>query len=291
LRLFTTSTCSVCTVLLLILVPSTWAEEFGECVPTKTLSSLLSLDTDTPRVVKQLPDNLATLNIPKGSDLVGSLIYKTHSKTIFSNQITKSKSQILTSFVEALNAKRWDSPSKQSGIKMPFAQRGFQGAGTNSESLHLCHKEHGRLNISVATVGSKNYITLARSNQPYASCSQVWPVFASGNDMLKYMPNFKLPADAKSSHGMGAMTSNISTAASDIDFETKQSLSEIQQHFAAQLKTQDWSQDSGWQGDFSAGSSWELEPDSETHLIGTLSIIKLSPNSYTGHFRLTQRER
>ena len=84
--------------------------------------------------------------------------------------------------------------------------------------------------------------------------------------------------------GSGSSNEWESRGALTIDWE----IGDIYEHFSSQIAEQGWVADSDTTGTMFAGGSWTKSVD-DVDLVGTLSIIKLTDNTWDMRFRFVRQ--
>ena len=181
------------------------------------------------------------------------------------------------------------------------ADRGFVVASVSrvSRGSRYCHDALGFLSVSFADISGGNVATLSSSplnnnrncaEQMEEQQMHVNRLFSSRNNIRQYLPRMEMP-EQKQRRGYSPFFGGGSSRSSGgIEVSSKVvselTIDELFQHFETQIEAQDWEIDSQNIGSASASGSWIRSPEPGVNLIGTLSIILSSEDTYDLRFQL-----
>lgn len=185
---------------------------------------------------------------------------------------------------------------------------GFVGNTTpfpgRSSTTQFCHDRYGVMSISPRNrQGVYNRLGLDwnySTTMSDMSCAQQNELRQSSAvnfnpmaGMNEHMPVLELPEEDQGARFRSPFGGGISgsgdayTTRSPLRLDW--SMAQINRWFARQLEDQGWQHDASWEGDSTAGSTWNKLTDDDTELAGLLDIIHVEDDHYHLRFRLSYK--
>lgn len=263
----------------------------------------LAEDLAGGQIYVDLPDGFPTITLPDNILTEGGLDRGSAMTLILKSELstermeTAIRTELVTSGWAAFNIRPMPQRGGFIGNTTPF-----QGRFSDNQ---FCHDNYGMMSINARSrQGIYNRLALDwnySTNMSGLTCAQQIEqrqgAMSSVNPMAglnEQMPVLELPAENRGVRfrppfGGGGISSsgNVFTTQSPLHLDW--SMAEIKRWFARQLEEQGWEQDASWEGERTAGSTWDKRDDDETELVGLLDITKVEDNTFHLHFRLSYR--
>lgn len=273
--------------------------EFEGSVPLDLVKALLgNIPYGEPTIYSDLSAAFPEIDFPDELEIMGSIERGYGGITaVYSTALSDSQAQTALNEVYA-EAGYIDFELPES--RQP--QGGFVSSSMNYPPRYnrFCHDSQGSITHFYNQMDQRGIVTIS-ANPPHdnRSCAdqiaeqQQAMGRMSGRQagLHQYLPRMELPeteprrfAPFAGIGGYSGSSSGIETGAS---LQTDWKIEEVFEHFSTQIVEQSWIGDSQNIGTSSAIGSWTLSPEPGTDLIGTLTVLKMSEESFQLKFQLT----
>lgn len=165
--------------------------------------------------------------------------------------------------------------------------------------LRLCHDAFGVMRVRGES-GVENRVYLERlgvdrrpgrpgcEEQRRAALAPRPPRFPAPSAVSEFLPVLESPAVSSPSPDVPFGIARIGLGSGSGSREERESLvvapdfspAELLEHYAAQLREQDWERDAAWAGQVSAGGNWTRRVGNGDRLLATLRIVQASLDAF-----------
>ncbi len=229
---------------------------------------------EAPKYSTSKPEQIVNLNLPKQFELVGSKVTKREFLVIYKTKLGHDKAfELIT---DVMDKDGWtNQDSLLATPNLLFQSHMIPTVGA------FCREEPaGLLAISIEQKPDKTYVSFSGKHFLPDSpgtlgigCDFITPKVTPMVQVLKeYLPKLTLPEDARLT-GDGSSFSHNEIRKRTM-FSTKSNRDELVDHFAVQMRDQDWVADSNWSGKHAAGSMWTIESSDVGTLIGEVLVSR-----------------
>lgn len=237
-----------------------------------------------PTYSTDVPAAFTGLQVPESFSLIGSEISSHTVRVIYKTDA--SAEAAVSAAVDRIAGSEWRNLSDL--MQMP--RGGFQTRAI-PRMARLCRdKEPGLLSINASDAQGQTHLSFSISNYGEGqTCSALQTQSTmQGRYQMNFwdkLPQLNLPADTQStSAGMGGGGNEYH---SDIIVSSGMSRNILVGYLGDQIRDQGWTFDTGWSGNFSAGSIWSKTSPEDATLIGILHAYGESPDTYRVRFAIS----
>ena len=238
-----------------------------------------------PTYSTDVPAAFTGLQVPESFSLIGSEISSHSVRVIYKTD--ESAEAAVSAAVKRIAGDEWrDLPDI---MRMP--RGGFQNRAI-PRMARLCRDtEPGLLSINASDADGRTYLSYAMSSYGEGqTCSAMESQSTmlgrrAGMGFWDKLPQLNLPDDTQStSAGMGGGGNEYH---SDIIVSSGMNRDILVGYLGDQIRDQGWTFDTGWSGNFSAGSIWSKTSQEDEMLIGILHAYGESPDTYRVRFAVS----
>lgn len=271
---------STCCALFILPLTSV-AAELTDAIPMDLARILFDREGNEQfAIYTHIPDDFPPFEMPAGFTLIASMRNGISKIVALDTNLSKENSEQL--FVDAFEAEGWiNIPMSRISSDIGFVA----GDDTASPRISLCHDQFGRLGFSYAIHNGRpvfsysSFINIGFNDRRCAELltqrSQLRSNLNLNTGINPYMPRLVVP-DGSMPGGFVPMLNlqpyNRETEAqSNITLNLDWGIQAAFDHFATQLLSQDWLQDSSSIGAVSASGIWTKQTPDGMDLVGTLT--------------------
>lgn len=241
-----------------------------------------------------IPESFPTVEIPSDFELRAAYDGSGSIAVVFETSFSQSEAieTLVAAFIAAGGWSKYEYP-------MPEPQ-GFATV-LQSDTVNLCHDSLPAVRIEPIERESSIFLRISTSHPGnHRTCAEVMIQIAQSLELMTgspdavmglgdYLPVLVIPGDMLEGVGYGSGGGSGSRFA-DATFSAKinLSLSELNEHFAQQLRDQGWVFEGDWVGETAAGGAWILDKEVNTPIFGIMTILEKPNDSYDLYFRLMQ---
>ena len=250
---------------LLLLAPTlVIASDPLECVDPQFVQAFLSGSSSSPvSYSTEIPEHFEVQELPSDMRLVGSRHEESSTTVIF--RTSHGVREAYSGLADLLSEQGWEDITYD---ESPHS-RGFQLANRPVVAQYCRQSGDTRLSVVVSE----------RSDQTFVSFSQYVRKTLRGclgilregrRDLLDSLPILSPPDGAKTT-SVRKLT-NLHEVSTSVDISGGISRKELRGFFGDQIRDQNWTLQTKWSSEFSAGSVWSLDTSEHGLLIGTLHL-------------------
>ncbi|MFT4862817.1 MAG: hypothetical protein ACI95C_002041 [Pseudohongiellaceae bacterium] len=250
------------------------------------------------KIFSDVMDAFPQIEIPSGFDVLASMD-RGYGLTVYLRTAVAedSATEALTDALTAADFKAFEIPY-DFGPDNGFVSAKAPARVRNSR---YCNDSQGFISVSFAETGSMTTTTLSSSpsNDRRSCAEQLEEQLANFNSRAQrrddsarqYLPRMELPEqEQRRSYtpfiGMSGSSNSRNGIEVSASLTSDSPIDEVFEHFESQIEAQGWTVDSQNVGTASAFGSWMRTPEPDLDLIGTLSIIQSSADTYDLKFNL-----
>ena len=273
-------------------------EDLLACVDPDVRQGLLSLMPGGGAVVtRTVPDELAGLAQSEELEFIGSSVSDYQTFVAYKSALPANDAMDAASAM--LREAGWTE------FAVPGAPGGGFVTGVQPQFDMFC-RDNAMLNVMGRAIDDTAYVRLSVIPSPAGAFPCDEPTVAQGRvvtrtpggaGLFEHLPTLALSEDITPLNSglalvgnMGSFSGTDRSASSEIEVESANSAQDLVEHFAQQLEEQGWARDTGWNGDFSSGSSWTRTPTAELELAGLLDVVALGGSGYRASYRVSSLE-
>ncbi len=274
--------------------------EFTDSVPLDLVQALLgNTPYGEPIIYSDLSSSFPDIPIPNSFQLLGSIDRGYGNSAVYRTELTPD--QIDSTLAEIL------LQADYIDFELPGmrpAEQGFVQAAANAPRKfnRYCHNSYGFLSHSYVEKKSSGIVTLSTSTlNDNRSCEEqleeqqltMGPMGRQGSGLEEHLPRMELP-ETEPVRGayspffrVGGYSGSRNGIESKADLTIDWSIEEVFTHFSEQIDNQGWVVDTSNIGSTSATGIWTKSHPTEGDLVGTLSVLKVSDESFELKFLLS----
>ncbi|MCB1670278.1 MAG: hypothetical protein R3F41_00885 [Gammaproteobacteria bacterium] len=280
------------------------AEEYTDSVPAGLLHLLMDFyGQGNFAVYDGILDEFPDFDLPDEFQVAGSMRQSTSMRVALQTDLDEATAVPL--IVNEFVTNNW--------IEMPVIRPPMQDTGFISpndprrqqhDSIRLCHDRQGNVSVDYVQRENEAHVMLSANSglalfmdRPRSCAEQIEQIQQSltmrslrgGPALAQYMPRMELPASDTNFYRpvrVGGFSSSSQETETEASIVIDWDIEALYEHFAGQINTQDWTQDSSSVGDVSAIGTWTKDTAGSAPLVGTLSILASDDDFYELKFAI-----
>jgi len=279
-------------------VTSSYADdEIQDNVPLDLVKAMLgSIPAGEVKIYSDLLSRFPALDMPGGLEIMGSLERNYGMSAFYRTELSSNElEQTLDTSITDVGYVKFEQ------IRAHSFSNGFILSSAVARPLNnrYCHDTLG--NLSYVYNEEEGVVTLSNTyNSDYRSCAEQVEEQAQmnsragdvrGSRLQQYLPSMVLPETQRQPHSPFIGRSGYSGSDRDIqvraNLDIDWSIEEAFRHLAEQITEQSWVLDTESVGTSTATGIWTYSPEPGTELLGTLTVLQVSEETFELKFQLT----
>jgi len=273
------------------------ADEMENTIPVELARALFDLpDTGELRFYPRTPEGFPEFTVPPEFQLMGGMSLPNFSRVALHTELELSEGM-------SVLASALQSDGYLLTPAHPPAERGFVAARTMPTPMNVCHEERGSMLIRALKRGEAHYFSLtgdATVDTSGTTCAERVAerqrfidgrLFRESSGIRAYLPRLALPQELDTEYdgfqpSFRSSGSNTEYVVSSV-IRSERDIAAIYQHFAEQLRSQQWAQGREHTvGNFHQGE-WQFINENDQLISGALLIEKQDQDTISLRFTIT----
>lgn len=288
---------SIVAILLALATSASAGEELENAIPVDLARALLDLpSTGELHFYSIEPEGFPEFTVPPGFELLGGMLLPNFSRVALRTEMTPTEG------MATLTASLQSDGYLLVPVRPPRA-RGFIAANSFPTPSNVCHDERGSIQIRALVRGEAHYFSLTGSSAEDTSGATCVEIVAQRQQFIDsvaptessgirgYLPRLTIPEEQNAeyigfqppSRFSGTDTGYVVSSVIRSELDTKI----IYQHFAEQLRSQQWTQGQELTGSNFHQGEWQFINEDDQLISGALHVEQQDQDNVSLRFTVS----
>ena len=249
-----------------------------ECVDPEFVQAFLSGSHSGPvSYSTKIPENFEVRALPSDMTLVGSRLEKYSTTVLF--RTSHGVREVNSRLASLLSEQGWEDITYEENPGL----RGFQPADRPPTAQYCQRSGDKRLSVAVSERSDQTIVSLHQYvRKTLHGCLEI--LRERRRDLRDSLPILNPPDGTKTT--LARKLSNVDEVSTSVAISGGISRKVLREFYGDQIREQDWTLQTKWSSEFSAGSVWLLDTTAYGRLIGTLHLYDSGSDPVTVRFSI-----